>query len=85
MISVSAREATNRHVLDAYEPGNPNGYWAKSVRVMSGLLQAAAKRGEIVRETRWGRVTGLSVWYELTESQLAEIQQTAINRANRRK
>ena len=85
MISVTARQAVSGPVLDAYQPGNPKGYWAKSVRVMSGLLQAAAKRGEIVRRTHCGRVTGLSVWYELTESQLAEIQQTAIDRGNRRK
>ena len=85
MISTTATQAASWQVIDAYKPGNPNGYWAQACRVMSGLLQAAAKRGEIVQRTHCGRVTGCSVWYELTESQLAEIQQTAIDRGNRRK
>lgn len=55
---------------------------ATAGRVISGLLKAAAKRGEIQVNRSYGRVTGNSVWYTLTEEQLAGIRAEAIKRAS---
>lgn len=55
--------------------------WAKASRVVSGLLEAAARKNEIGKRTRCGRVSGYSVVYEMTEQQVAEIRAKAIARA----
>jgi len=49
-------------------------------RVVSGLLKAAVKRGEIETKTNSGRITGTTVWYVMTEEQLAAIRAEAIKR-----
>ena len=50
-------------------------------RVVSGLLKAAAKRGEIKAIHGYGRVTGSSVKYVMTQEQLDSIRAKAIARA----
>lgn len=54
---------------------------AAAGRVVSGLLKAAAKAGQIERSVSSGRVTGGSVYYEMTEAQIAEIKAKAEARA----
>lgn len=53
----------------------------KAGRVVSGLLKAAAKRGEIQVSRTHGRVTGSHVYYTMTDEQLAAIRAEAIKRA----
>ena len=50
-------------------------------RTVSGLLKAAAKRGDIKASRSWGRVTGTYVCYEMTAEQVAAIRAEAIRRA----
>jgi hypothetical protein len=57
--------------------------WGKAGRVVSGLLKAAAKRGEIRVEWHSGRVSGDTTWYVMSDEQLAEIRAAAINRGDR--
>lgn len=54
----------------------------KAGRVVSGLLKAAVKRGEIQVHETYGRVTG-GVSYLLTDEQLESIRAEAISRAGR--
>jgi hypothetical protein len=56
--------------------------WGKAARVVSGLLKAAVKRGEIESKTVSGRVTGALVWYVMTDNQLAAIRAEAIKRGD---
>ena len=71
----------NSDVQLAYiERFGKSGY-AKAGRVVSGLLKAAAKSGEIKVHRKYGPVTGDSVFYELTEEQLTRIRAVAIKRA----
>ena len=51
-------------------------------RVVSGLLKAAAKRGEIKVYRSWGSVTGTYVAYEMTTEQIEAIRAEAIRRAS---
>ena len=50
-------------------------------RVVSGLLKAAAKRGEIQVSRTSGRVTGDHVYYTLTDVQVEAFRAEAIKRA----
>lgn len=56
---------------------------ATAGRVVSGLLKAAVKRGEIKTKTTGGRVSGWTVWYVMTEKQLAGIRAEAIKRGGK--
>jgi hypothetical protein len=56
--------------------------WGKAGRVVSGLLKAAVKRGEIETKTVSGRVTGTLVWYVMTEAQLTAIRAEAVKRGD---
>lgn len=55
--------------------------YAKAGRVVSGILKAAVKAGEIKVLRKSSPITGDSVFYELTEDQLAWIRDAAIARA----
>lgn len=68
-------------VAGSIDPKHRQQARAKSGRVVSGLLIAAAKRGEIEVNRSYGRVTGNSVWYTLTDEQLASFRAEAIKRA----
>lgn len=57
--------------------------WGKAGRVVSGLLKAAVKRGEIQVEWHSGRVSGNATWYVMTADQLAAIRAAAIARGDR--
>lgn len=50
-------------------------------RVVSGLLKAAAKSGEVQRQESSGRVNNADVRYIMTEETAAKIKQKAIERA----
>ena len=56
--------------------------WGKAGRVVSGLLKAAVRRGEIEPKMVSGRVTGTLVWYVMTEEQLAAIRTEAVRRGD---
>lgn len=50
-------------------------------RVVSGLLKAAAKRGEVQVTRTSGRVTGDHVYYTLTDAQVEALRAEAIKRS----
>jgi hypothetical protein len=56
--------------------------WGKAGRVVSGLLKASVKRGDIETKTVSGRITGTLVWYVMTEQQLAAIRAEAVKRGD---
>lgn len=78
----SAHEIRNSEVIAAFYAafGHKAGF-AKAGRTVSGLLKAAAKAGKVRKTAHHGRVTGSSVWYHLTDEQVAEIRREAIERA----
>jgi hypothetical protein len=57
----------------------PSGF-GKAGRVVSGLLKAAEKAGEIKATRTYGRVSGDAVFYSMTEEQLETIRAKAIAR-----
>lgn len=54
---------------------------ARAGRSVSGLLKAAATRGQIKVIGSWGRVSGSGTTYEMTEQQADEIRAKAIAKA----
>lgn len=78
----SHTEVLSLEVIRAFDAKvGRKGSYAKASRVVSGLLKAAAKRNEVGKRTSWGRVTGTSVFYEMTEEQVNSIRAQAIARA----
>ena len=71
-------------VITAYvEVGHGKRAAAKAGRVVSGLLVAAAKSGEIGVIRRHNPVTGASTAYVISEEQVEKIRAEAIARAVR--
>jgi hypothetical protein len=58
--------------------------WGKAGRVVSGLLKAAAKRGDIQVEWHSGRVSGDMTWYVMTSEQLADLRSAAVARGDKK-
>ncbi len=79
---VTQSEVLNHEVIGAYTATRcSKAGVAKAGRVTSGLLKAAAKRGEIGVHRCCGRVTGSTVFYLMTKQQIDAIRAEAIRRA----
>lgn len=76
MLAISHCGVLNSTVYAAYSKAG------KAGRVVSGLLKAAVKRGDIEVLHRQGRVTGTSYYYKMTEAQLIAIRAEAIRRGD---
>ena len=65
--------------LAFYRADQKRGY-ARAGRVVAGLLKSWANSGRISRSSTSGRVSGETVWYEMTADQLSEIRSEAKSR-----
>lgn len=83
---VTAKLCTHHEIAGPVRPSfillDRTGGRGKAGRVVSGLLNAARKRGDIRVHEDHGRATGC-VCYLLTDEQLASIRAEAISRAGR--